>query len=252
MHQVQPEKKLTFIRPHHIALYAKCPRKAFYTGLDEPKTLSLEASVLKNTIQTGYIHQAKYGEVFHFNWVRKICATQLTRHLKQQMSPDGSHRELENLLSRLSLWYNNIYLNGLSSPGLPNFPIYIPMSDSVSFRDDIDIVITTPDGPILADIVEIKKVDNLSKRILSNDIAMHARVRGFMKATDTVPIAYLRIGITKLTITHALLPLNEKILDKSRKMINFIIFAMANEVYYPSVSEQCNFCPFVSKCSLWA
>jgi len=128
----------------------------------------------------------------------------------------------------------------------------IPINTSYNGQEYADVidVLEIGHGVRIYDFTELTKDKDSTPAIIYNDIKVLARCWGFELACGITPIEYTKWTIGPRSMKPLTIKVDEKFMEKARRIIPHILTGMAKEVWYPSVSEQCNSCPHLEYCSL--
>jgi hypothetical protein len=240
------------IRPHNIAQYSKCPRKA-QKSWNKQSQLSLNGKIIATVIKQGFIYRARTSQIALWKKFISWINTEIERTIPENLN-QASYKENKDILIRLSHWYNEYYIPKYNDPGLINIPIIKPVGIRFLFKDSIDIV--SLDKKIrMYDFVEvadesIHKTWGTHPRDIYNDLSVHARLWGFRSISDLIPDSYTRIVIYPKTIRVLEWKIQKEALERTKKIIEYILDGISKGIYYPSISEQCIKCNYSTECSI--
>lgn len=233
------------IQPHHISNYSRCPKKTLYTWNDKVK-VSANQQIISNIIKTIYGYHLRKEKPALWRHIPGWLDRYLRESVLKALDPQARYKEAKNILIRVRSWYDKYYLEKYCEPGLINVPLKVRLDHHNFYSDSIDIV-TMNNKIRLYDFDE--GYGDLSGIDVYNDIKVQARIWGFWKASETKPDEYVRLRIRPQSMTSAVISINETTLERSNAVVKQITRGIKDQVFYPSVSEQCRHCPFQSNCS---
>jgi len=219
------------IKTHHIDIYSRCPKRSFYSWnsalVEDPNV-----RVIGNVIKTAYAYYARKNVLASWKsiigWTEKFIAEE---------------QNTKDCLLKLSTWYGDYYLDKHLGPGLINLPIKIPLDQHTSFQDQVDLIIFGKQLT-LADFSGASP----RKTRLYNDIRMHTHIWSVMQVQGK-PEKYIRFHVRPKSILPIEITLSPQLISKSAQVVSQICDNIRKGIFYPSVSEQCQHCPFEIKCS---
>lgn len=231
------------IYPHNLITYSKCPKRALFSWDSDPPRLPPEFDILANVIRSAYLLFSRFNKPS--TW--KNIPVWLDKYLLQNIGLDD-YEKTKNLLARLHGWFFNYYLGDYCFPGLINVPVRIDLDQYLSYHDSIDIVGISERIHIF-DFKVIPHKYPTGVMEIYNDFTSHVKTWGFHTAMKLKPDMYTRIYLRPNSIKHTSLLINDKFLSNASKTIEHMYRGISQGIFYPSRSEQCNYCPFFDKCT---
>jgi len=241
------------VEPRNIAKYSQCPRRAQLSwNIARDETCDFETTVIKQVIQAAYLHIIRKGEVP--TWRRIINWADL-HYQRVSVDPTVSqpkeYKSAVSLLSCLYGWYHEQFLP--SAKGIEpiiNVPVYLELGHDVVYRDHIPMIIIG-ESITLVDFRQVVNTDvPAAAHMLYNDLTVHVRVWGFLRAAEQKPNNYTRIFIGPGSVKMTNIKITQEFLENAAKICKHILTGIKDRVFYPSFSEQCSRCPFKRNCSI--
>ena len=229
------------VSPAKIKSFTLCPRKTWLEwNWPLPKVEGLDL-LLENIVKSAYLYHSQKGDIPPF---RKISSW--TMKGLQNLGPENY--DTEHILAVMGLWYSK-YLR-LCDQGIINVPMKLSIDYSTYYNDTIPIVSVGKQAR-LHDFVHLTKTPgSYSMKNLSNDIEVQARIWGFWKATDILPVEYVRWIHSPNTIKVVQMPVHEYNMPRYSKYMKQIIRGLKDSSFYCAFNEQCYNCVHKTTCML--
>ncbi len=231
--------------PKQIKLFASCPKQYSFlvnSGLDtKPKV-----NIIKELIKQCYINRTQHG--YNPQW--ETIKTRINKHcfgpvdIKDKEAFQKAYRESVNLIGILHYWYFKIFAED-NRTCVVNVPLKIQVSNSF-VQSSIDLVALDSKYqmiPILFDDSEIDFVKPYNDIIFKVLMWMIWKETGvFIKKVDHAVVTQDSVQYSSVW--------NKSSMDTIEKYVTFIVKAIENKVFFPSVGSQCSQCPFEKICSI--
>lgn len=235
------------VRPHHLVTYSRCPRRALHSLGTSTEPDSFHFSVVKQTIQASYIHA--YNRQKYPKWRRVLeILNRLVRNEGTAMYRQEVYQQSHNMMVAVDRWYEKYFCKDYRQLGLSNVPVEFPVGSSLTYRDDIPLVLFG-DTIKICDFKEVSNIHTVSKMATYNDMLLQVRAWGANHALDIPPSHYARIYISDKSVSIMEIQITQEMLAKSDKMLKYILTGMRNEAWHPVPSAQCQACPFSKGCT---
>ena len=235
------------ISPYNIVTYMKCPKRSLYSKhfVHSPRPYYL---LIRKIIQSVYVRFAKSGIVPTWKAVRSIATRSLEAALPNLVNKPV---KVENLLVNVYRWYKTHLLGSHCFPGLVNLPLLLELGHSVTLVDSIPIVIFSEN----IELVDFKEVPDKNKYRgyqnfkVKGDFEAQLRTWAFWKCSNILPTKYSRVIIGTTGIKIVTVNVDRKMLENTIEPITkHVVNGIQQGIYYRSISEQCNSCPFLQQC----
>jgi hypothetical protein len=241
------------ITPADIALYGNCPvKQKNRKGKDSVRQdEDIGFKIVRQVVLKAYSMLLHQHKVPSWKWVRSYIDISY-RKICDIESPHDVFKSAEGIFLALHRWYHSMFLDELHFEGVPNVPISLPLGKGYRFTDNIDLVgLDTDKGITLVDLVPF---DEIQKGRMYNDLTVHARVWGFEHDTQLSVSRYCRVIVhprrsSLRTVWFDKNPMLKR-KEQIKSYINYLMMGIINEMYYPSLSVQCDTCPYVVQCHI--
>ena len=235
------------VTPKHIVLYSKCPKRC-QLSWESKRAPSLLFKITKEIINLSYLYFAKREEPIPWKLVLSQTQSRYTKSLGKL--DEKEYQRAKGLIGRISDWYSKYYLGPFCDPGITNVPIALSLGNNYYYKDYIPLLITGKELRIIdyLSVDDKQNVELYNGPKLYNDLLVHTRIWGFRKAAEIIPSEYIRYVIGE-KITAPKINVLEESINKTDKVIRQILSGIKDGVFYPSISDQCNLCPYKSRCS---
>jgi hypothetical protein len=224
------------ITPFDIVRYSQCPALAHFS-IGIPFNQTPEIAIISRTIKKAYSYQISKG--FSPTWA------QIKLWAEGYLTED--YKEAKNVLSRLSSWYSQ-YLDNFMDSGVPNLPVIFRLDNIITYYDMIPIVTT---GRKLR-IFDIRPGDSTyTPASISIDLLAQTRSWGLWRASEAMPEEYVRLVVTPSTIRPVIMTVLPHVVQgKIEPIVRHILRGFRDEIWYPSMTEQCINCMYREKCGV--
>ena len=234
------------ITPQDIIEYSKCPKKLYFSLSYKEKMISprFEFQIISDVIKSVYLYALRKEKFTPWNlipgWVDRAA-----NNFTIDLSDIERYKKSENILVRLSYWYNNIYLAQENLSGFINVPIYYPIDYHRVYYDKIDILEIGQQVRILDFTEEDIGPVNLYKEML-----IHIKSWGLNVSCKSKPDKYVRLVIKPLSIKIVEISVTNDMIKKAEKISYHILSGIKNQIFYPSITKQCPSCPYMDLCEI--
>lgn len=226
--------------------YLKCPKYCqFNVGQSTGKKFSKLNNVFNVLLKDIYLAQAKHRKP-HWDEVRSLIDPLLgPAYLTDETTLTDYYHNSKKVMESLRIFYTNYYS---SSPdtALSNIKLSVPVPYSqANITGNIDALQVGLETKVLVEISE--KFQTQAE--FFNSFSVRAKL--WMLSKESVEIntllsintsfPYLKFFLTDLRPYSNLIPSIEK-------TIIFTTGAIMNNIYYPSVTDMCNKCPYKTIC----
>lgn len=230
-----------------IQLYSNCPRKFGYTLAAEtiqPQPDFFRESI-KALVKQCYINRSQHG--YNPQWdtvkarVNKLCFADVDMSNKEAFQ--FAHKRSVELLTVLHYWYHK-HFSEESREALVNIPLSVTVNRTV-IEETLDIAVLDSKYKLIPTIFNDT---DILPNMLYNNMKFKSLLWLVYKETGVIPEVTNYLVITQQGI-HPHKVFNKTHMDVIDKYVNFIIRAIENSVFYPSVSSQCDTCEFQKICT---
>jgi hypothetical protein len=205
---------------------------------------AVEVQLVGDVVKSAYLFSERTGR--SPGWRRIVRWTE--RAMRDSLA-DERYKEFKNILTRLHDWYFRVYEAGDESSGMINIPLSVPLGLHYTYYDQLDIL-GIGNKIELFDIVGADFCRPRKGQKVFNEISIHARIWGVREALKICPDVYTRIIISPKSVRARSLQVSQDSLERTGRYIKYLLTGMINNIAYPSVSEQCDSCPFLTGCSI--
>ena len=235
---------MRIITPTNIARYSECPRFCYHSWKENQEKISPLGSLIQNVIQAGYLYWARKEKPAPWKLIKSWTETNYIRELANI----EDYKETKSVLGKLSIWFDNYYLDSYLGPGITNVPISLALGKNNFLKDSIPILTS---GKVLR-LFDFAEGDPAGYRLymLQNDFLLLSRVWAFQKSTDVLPGEYVRFIIGKESIRTMSLTIDNLYLSKANCIMKQILQGIKDEVWYPSYGSNCDICPHKNICHI--
>jgi hypothetical protein len=248
---------MSIISPYHISLYSKCPKKTQFAWHDENKDKINQPTVVEDVIKKTYYYY--YVKEIIPTWRNIMTWTQnKVASTVDDITTQESYKKVKSYLQVLSDWYDKFFLGNYCYPGFINVPIHIGLGHHLTLQSSMDILAIGNNIKLMEfekvayedSINSAANIGSYSQRKLFNNFEIQIKAWVFSKIITTKQCEYSRILIGANTIKIIDLFFSNESLNNIEKIIKQITRGINDNVFYPSFSEQCLSCPFISKCNI--
>ena len=250
------------INSNDIVNYTKCPRRfnlysnLILSGEKKPDDDFLKEKVVSKSIKA--LHTYKYLNNKDMTWeqLRKkteIIFLELIDGMNYRIFNEFT--KYKGILNKVLNYYSKHYCTTMCFKGIPDVSIRLALDNNLVYDDDIDLVFAVDVDDIrLVDfkrVYSLEQIKRYSQNVLEHDLDIFIKTYFFWKNTNIKPTEYIRIILAKTGMKIFKLKIdNDKILSYEND-IKYILTGIKNKNYYPSRSEQCNYCFFTDKCGIF-
>lgn len=242
---LQTFQKTLHLSPTQIQSYSVCPRQ-FGFELQTPIISKHDPfkENIKLLIKQCYINRTQHG--YNPQWetikqrVNKICFVDTDINDKEAFKL-ASKRAIQ-LLAVMHIWYTKHFSND-SREALVNVPLQVTVNKTI-ISDTLDIALLDTKYQV---VPVIFNDTDILPNMMYNNMKFKTLLWLIYKEINIIPKVSEYIVITDLTVqVHKLF--NKTHMDTIDNYVNFIVRAIENKIFYPSVSEHCSGCNFKDVC----
>lgn len=242
---LQTFQKTFHLSPTQIQSYSICPRQ-FGFELQVPPITKQDTfkENIKILIKQCYINRTQHG--YNPQWetikqrINKICFSEIDINNKEAFKL-ASKRAI-NLLGVMHVWYTK-HFSIDSREALVNVPLQVTVNKTI-ISETLDIALLDAKYQV---VPVIFNDTDILPNMMYNNMKFKTLLWLIYKEINIVPNVSEYLVITNQSIqVHKLF--NKTHMDTIDNYVNFIIRAIENKIFYPSVSEHCNSCSFRDVC----
>ena len=230
---------------NRIKTFSECPRRYTLRYTDSSTTKNIR--IVESIIKEAYLQMTETG--FKMDW-RKLLSLVDSKifsdiDIANTIQLEKSKLEAEYILSSLSKWYNDIYLES-------NIEVFVNIFMKTAINRQtvcgtIPIVQLSGECPI---ITTVSSNDTNTVKLFNNFV-----VRGMawlvQKELECDAIKCTNLGIgTKGSLDVVSIYIAKEDYLRTEDLIFQLVGLMASGVDYPSFSERCNNCEYNKKCKI--
>jgi len=240
-----------------IEIASRCLKQYQYYKdfrFEERTSFSPRTELLRNIVRGAYLALSRQTKT---NPWRRVTS-EIDKFIYQDVPhrDDPTYDKQVDLLFKKSIsyintvrkvWYKPLFLTeGLE--GFPDFKCSFPYYNLMVI-DTADLVLFNADDLIICTFSDIE----LTPSLLYNN--MRLRMLALMlesslkrKVTRLRCMSWAR-GQDEIDVKDIFIHNHNEFMKKTEKTLMYILSGIKNEIFYPSISEQCNACPFKEICS---
>lgn len=230
------------ITDYHIDLYSRCPKRSQFQWTSVPQEVN-ELAFFRYVVQKVIVWNTKFKEPPTWKQVFRWAADQINSIIVGSVKKEN-FTQSQKLLSQLNDWYHNIFLPAGGTIGIPNVPLFLNLANS-RLELKVDLLSWDPQPTLVQ--FEYRKAPT-STRILFEKPSIYAKL-WLLNQLLSVKTNHCRIiYILPESVQVRDKELSDEQLRRGALSTDFILKGIQSQIFYPSITEQCNYCPYRTKC----
>ena len=229
------------IRPFNFKRYSQCPQRSKFSWNIKPEDFSLHQQIISDTIKTIYLYAEKKEKVASWKqvpgWVDRLIR-------KQPETAAELYNDYKEILTALNKWFHQEYLSHPSG-GLVNVPIVAHLPSQYTIYGQVDIL--SIDEKALY-IFSIEK--DAPAVVQYNDIEMFSLLWMTERYLGEKIDICVKLTILPQSIKEKRYHITEETRKRAHHIFNHLLKGITNNIFYPSISEQCSSCSYRYRCSI--
>jgi hypothetical protein len=202
--------------------------------------MSLRESLIVDTVKTVHLYTERTGKTPTWKriprWVDRLIRT-------KQDKAEEAYTYYKHALTALHNWFHKIYI--LRPVGaLVNVPVIAHLGDLHTFYGRIDML--NPDHNELFIFTD----QTISLIQQYNDIEMFAGLWAAEKFLGVKIDTCVKLIVSPKKVEEKRYKITPETKERIRQNLDHLVCGITNQMFYPSVSNDCSTCPYRFRCSI--